>query len=133
MSIQESARFTTGPQTSRVNVLDKETLMRSESRKYSLPKGNETIYSFGTLANFIGCNVDDIYSATTGAGKDKAIVTLRSGLQKEVPFVYLQPELVRVVKLFDRGVQLIRPGDLIAKTWADSHGIAYEQPVTETL
>lgn len=98
--------------------------------KYSLPRGNSTRYTLGTLADFIGCNARDIYWAVEGAGKDKAIVALTNGLQKSVDYVYLQPVLVRTTEaIIDLG---IKSGELIAKEWADQCNIGYERNETET-
>lgn len=93
MSIQETARFTTGPQTRRVNVIDKDALAVAEARKYSLPSGNETVYSLGRLAAYAGCKPADIWSASNSAIHRGVLVTLTSGLQKEIPLVYLQDEI----------------------------------------
>lgn len=96
MSIQEIARFTTGPQTRRVNVIDKDALAVAEARKYSLPSGNETVYSLSRLAASIGCKVGEIYAASQSKIHRGVLVTLTSGLQKEIPLVYLQDEMDKI-------------------------------------
>lgn len=90
MSLQSTARIVN---KSGANVVDpRGWFNRDQARKYSLPRGNATVYSLGRLANFIGCKASDIWSASPSAIHRGIIVTFLSGLQTEVPVVYLQEE-----------------------------------------